>query len=133
MAKRVIRKKVNVNDRVKQGITTVAVGAGVQVVDALVGENTAGDIVNYAELGIGIALPVIMPGTERIGDAVAAVAAYKVAKDMNLAGKIGLGSEPATTGLGDNAVIGNMFREKKNAEMSFTKKKDTKSDENPIG
>lgn len=135
MAKKIGKgKKANMNDRVKQSVTTVAVAAAVQVVDSLVKNELASDTLNYAELGVGIALPILMPGTERIADAVAAVAAYKVAVDLDLASKVGLGEKATTTGLGDNATIGSFFREKKNSEVKFTQKKQTpKSDENPIG
>jgi len=107
-------KKVNVNDRVKQGITTIAVGAGMQVVDKLLGE-TAGEMATYAQLGIGIALPILVPGTERVGDAVAAVASYKTAQQFDLAGKLGIEGVNNVQGLGDRGVIGNsLFVEKKN-------------------
>ncbi len=118
-------KKVNVNDRIKQGITTVAVGAGMQVVDAIVGGDTAGDMVNYGTLVVGIGLPILIPGTDRIADGVAAVAAYKLAKDMDLAGKIGLGSNAAQAGVFEGRdTIGNapsFFKEKKKSEKGTNK------------
>jgi hypothetical protein len=126
-------KKVNVNDRVKQGITTIAVGAGMQVVDKLLGE-TAGEMATYAQLGIGIALPILVPGTERVGDAVAAVASYKTAQQFDLAGKLGIEGVNNVQGLEDRSAIGNsLFVEKKKHEnnnpVSF--KKATGGD-NPI-
>jgi len=122
-----------VNDRVKQGITTIAVGAGMQVVDKLLGE-TAGEMATYAQLGIGIALPILVPGTERVGDAVAAVASYKTAQQFDLAGKLGIEGVNNVQGLGDrSAIVNSLFVEKKKHEnnnpVSF--KKATGAD-NPI-
>lgn len=126
-------KKVNVNDRIKQGITTVAVGAGMQVVDKLLGE-TAGEMATYAELGIGIALPILVPGTERVGDAVAAVASYKTAQQLDLAGKLGIEGMDNVRGLGDRSAIASpLFVEKKKHENSnpVAFRKNTGTD-NPI-
>jgi len=109
-------KKVNTSDRIKSGITSVAVGVGMSLVDALVGES---DTINYGALVVGIGLPMIIPGTEKIGDDVAAIASYKTSKSMDVAGKLGLTATASTTGLGDRSALGNvnrMFQNKNNAQ-----------------
>ena len=133
-------KKVNVNDRVKQAVTTAAVGAGVQIVDALL-KDKAEDVVSYVELGVGVALPILVPGTERVGDAVAAVAAYKTAQRIDIAKQFGIGEKdktdtpakkpeaPKTNGVFEGYdAIGNpvpFFEDKKKAEKKEKKTNDT--------
>ena len=115
-------KKANVGDRLKSGVTTVAVGAGMHVVDALVGNE---DIVSYGGLAVGIALPILLPGTERVGDAVAAVGAYKVATNLKLGETLGL-NNPATTGVFEGKdAIGN-------AQNFFASKKKSERGGNPV-
>ena len=104
---------------IKDNLVNIGVGAGISVVDAMV----SNDAVGYVALGAGVALPIIVGGTEGIGNALAAVGAYKVANQLNIAGALGLGEKPATTGVFDSrqAIGRTLFSEKKKAERKSGK------------
>ena len=117
----ILRKKKGqkAGGRIKNSLLNVGIGAGMSVVDAMV----TNDAVGYVALGAGVLLPIAVGGTERAGDALAAVGAYKVATQMNLAGTLGLGSNPATAGVFDsrNAIGRTLFNQKKKAERKSGK------------
>lgn len=127
------KKKVNTKDRVTGAVTSAVVGAGMSVLDGVVGE---GDMLNYGSLAVGIALPMFVPGTEKIGDAVAAIAAYKLSKELDLAGKLGLTDAPKTTGLGDRFALGDvdrMFIDKSNSQKKNTNLSKSPNTAQPLG
>ncbi|MDR1652991.1 MAG: hypothetical protein LBS01_04980 [Prevotellaceae bacterium] len=124
-------KKVDVEDRVKQALVTVVTGAGLNLVEGLVGDSLAGDILSYVELGVGIAAPIIVegPGIERAGDALAAVAAYKVGENLGLRTMFGgtTSDDPVVIGYQDNLAIGNSYfpAVKNNFQRKFEARKAT--------
>lgn len=126
-------KKINTSSRIKSGVTSLAVGVGMSLVDALVGES---DMINYGALVAGIGLPMFVPGTEKIGDGVAAIAAYKVGKDMDVAGKLGLTAVAPVNGLSDRLAMGNvnkMFKNKEFAQKKNSSVNNSAKAPNPLG
>ncbi|MDR2824851.1 MAG: hypothetical protein LBB41_06610 [Prevotellaceae bacterium] len=122
-------RKVDVEDRIKQAIVTVGTGAALNIVEGLVGNKVANNVLDYIELGVGIAAPMLVngPGIERAGDALAAVAAYKVGQDLGLANLIN--GNASTTGFQDSTAIGQTFYPvvKNGFQKKFEQRK-TKSD-----
>ena len=121
------RKKVNVSDRLKQGMYDTGVGVAFAVVEDAIGIPTdvekaksQEDLMSIGALAVGIGLPILMPGTDKFANPIAAIGAYKVGKSMKVAEKLGLTDEAATTtGLGDRSALGNtsrMFDTKRRAE-----------------
>lgn len=121
------RKKANVSERLKQGMYDAGVGVGFAVLEDAIGVPTdvekaksQEDMMTIGAVVVGIGLPILMPGTERVANPLAAIGAYKAGKNWKVAEKLGLTDDaPATAGLGDRYAMGSasaMFESKRRAE-----------------
>jgi len=136
------RKKVNVGDRVKQGMYDAGVGVTFAVVEDAIGVPTdvekaksQEDMMSIGALVVGIGLPIVIPGTDKIANPLAAIGAYKMGKSLKVAEKLGLTeTTPATAGLGDRSALGStsaMFEQKRRAESRGNSGSNTSP--NPLG
>lgn len=103
MAKKI--GKINFKKKATDALVIAATGAGAQILsEAVLAENP--ETMDYILAGAGLVLPEIVkdPMVATAGDALVAIAAYRMAERYDLSGKIGIKNTvvpPAAAGVGN--------------------------------
>lgn len=114
-------KKVAMNALVVGGT-----GAAAQVIAEAIDLKDP-SMMDYIFAGAGVVLPAVVKNetVEKVGDALLAVGAYRIAQTQNLAGKLGFNAAPATSGIygTDIPVIGTGWRPERTVYASAPNEK----------
>jgi hypothetical protein len=116
MARKIKFNKQSVMSRIVPSLVGAGIGAVTQVLEGVIGDTAVEhpEYVALGELAIGIVLPAFVPNkyVGLAGDAMVAVGGYNLAKNYDLAGKIGI------TGTYDYNAVGNSQKKLSSADMS---------------